>query len=271
MEQIYLLDNKTAPVFGRLHPLAPEIWFREGSIALGTVADRKAAALLTATVLERTVWLDWLYVAEEFRGSGIGSRLLDRFLKNLEGYGGDSLIHVTCEEEMKRYLENRGFTFDTAPGYTTFTAPLNEVKELPAPKESDRIRPLYALSGSEVNQINDLLTKDPRTSVGIALPVDASRYMGESAVYIHNGIRAMLFLELAGERINLSYAWCASQNDGAALLKLFAQAKRSVEDRFWEEMEITATSLNEQSKALIKKLMPTARSAELWEGNIFLI
>ncbi len=271
MERIFRLDKTTAPAFQGLHPQSPETWFGQDTAAMGVIRDGKAAGLLLSTVSEQTVWLDWLFVAEEYRGQRIGSSLLYRFSDHLRGYGGDSCVHAVCGSEMKPFLENMGFDFPEAPGAMSFTAPLSEVRELPPAKESDRIRPLYTLSEAELNRISYTLGSSPKLSVGIKLPVDIDRYMSESAVYMDEEIRAMLFLEQNGEGIGISYAYAASAGDGGKLLQLLSNAKQSIENRFWKEIGISATALNEKSEEMIRKLMPTAEESVLWEGSMYLI
>ena len=272
MEHIYTLDKKTAPVFQKLHPSAPEIWFGEDTVAWGVVEEHEAAALLLLSVSEETLCLNWLYVAEKFRGMGIGRRLLHKLAERLDGYGGDGQIHTVCTSDMKDYLESMGFFFEEEPEYATFRSAMDEAKDLLPYKESDRIRPVYTLSGTELNRIGDLLNNDPELSVGIGLPVDPAKYLKESAVYMgDDGIKAMVFLQQISGEICISYAYAATPADGGKLLQLLSNAKESIRDRYWEDITVNAAALNKKSEEMIKKLLPKAERTDIWKGSMVLI
>ncbi len=271
MEQFYIIDEETAGIFSELHPQDPEEWFKSNTMALGVVSDGKPSALLVTSFAEETIWLDWLYVKEEYRKKGIGGMVLYRLIDCINGFG-DLYLYTACSTEMKEFLDKMGFEFPLNPSYSEFRAPLSGVAKLPSDGESDNIRSLYDISDTELNQLNNILIDPSLESVGIRVPVDIKAYQKESSVYIEDDkIKAMLFLQKVNDTINISYAYSASAKDGAKLIHLFSHAKKLIKDHYGADIEISATSLNEKSEKLISTLLPDAEKTDFWEGKRVLI
>ncbi len=75
----------------------------EKNLAVGAIADGKAAGVCIFEITDDILFLDYIYVAEKYRRNGIASAMVNGFLNEV-AYAEPSALHVSFPESMQDVL-----------------------------------------------------------------------------------------------------------------------------------------------------------------------
>ena len=75
----------------------------EKNLAVGAIADGKAAGVCIFEITDDILFLDYIYVAEKYRRNGIASAMVNGFLKEV-AYAEPAALHVSFPESMQDVL-----------------------------------------------------------------------------------------------------------------------------------------------------------------------
>ncbi len=261
-ERYFLLDADTVKIFQELYFDHSDAILSDNRVALGTIRDGEPAALLIAEIAYETVWLNWLFVREDFRKRGVATRLLDHFANSLANTLMDLEIRVSCKDEDVRHcLSSFGFDFEDEPTLPLFESTAMDLTELPEPEKPEEVKMLSELNPADLKVLNHTLWHEDQVSIGIELPVNPDHFMKESGVYIRDGkLLAALFLEKSLKGINIAYAYL-SGNNGKYLFSILSEARFDILDRYDENIPISTVALNKNSEKLMEHLFPHAKKS----------
>ena len=264
-KDIFVLDKSNVHVFRLLFQEPIEKWFDDDKVGFGMMCDGKPAALLLASFTVEYVWIDWIYVQEEFRGRGLSFDIVNAFLRNISGIVHENTAFVSCEDELlKSVLMRVGFDFDEEPVRYTYSSNLSKLTGVPEHKPSNMIKLLNKLNEVEISKLSYAISEC--RDVGVKLPVNPNDYLRESLVYMENDkVKAVLLLSKDGSGISVSYAYLSGV-DGKPLIKLIAAAKKLLENSYGADTTITMTTLNKESEKLLTHLFPDADRVPMWTG-----
>ena len=265
-EDIFVLDTNNIHVFWHLFQEPLKEWFSDDKIGFGVICDGQPAALLLSTINEEAVWLDWIYVREQFRQKGVTYRLLNCFFRNMKRLTTENRVYTACEDTMIRHcLGKAGFEFDEPESHHTLSAPLSKLYSVPDHKPDKAVQLLKGLDARSLKLLNNAIAASG--AVGVELPVMPLKFMRESLVYLEkNEIKAALLLKKEGNAIDVAYAYLAG-NDGKPLIKLISAEKKLLLNSYDENTLISMTTLNAESEKLAKHLFPDAEKQSVWTGS----
>lgn len=269
-ESIYTLNKDNVHMFRLLFPEDIVSFFGDDKVGFGVMCDDTPAALLLASFTDDVLWLDWLYVKEEYRGTGVSIRLLNAFYKNMSGLVSDNIVYTACENpEVQYVLTKTGFEFDSEAAQFTFRSTLSGLNSVPEHKPDKAVTLLNKLDQAALANLNREIVNSG--VLGVALPVDPADYMRESLVYTDGDkIKAMLLLKEHGDVIDVAYAWVAGGEE-KALIHLISAAKVLLQNTHSEDTEISMTTLNEASKKLASHLFPKSECTQVFKGSMSLM
>ena len=266
--KIYLLDEDTIDYFSGLIPADPGKWIGPDRLSFGMMYSDKPAGILTVTVNDISISLNWVYVRKEFRNMGLGTELVLALTDNTGNLSRDGYIHTACDEETKEFFEKNGFEFSDDMQYPTYMTRLEEMAELGLPKADDSVIGLHELSKRDLYRIQEQLLHEPDLALGVDLPFSVQDYMPESAACIRDEkVKALLFLEEIGNTINIAYAYEA-ENDIKSLFKTIAYSLDRISGKYEEETPITATALNERAGVLFSQVFGEAEKITTYHGKM---
>lgn len=254
---VFLLEDEDYPVFADLFEGDLNTLGNTG-IAFGAVADGEPAALAVIQIrpVDRTCWLDWLYVRSDKRRQGIATKLLFSLVQKLAKSVHIDTLEASCiDEEQKAFFSAIGFSIREVSYCHIYEAKLSGLKSLSNHKPKHKGKQLASLSTEELEELGNELFSDPH-----ALPfrLDQKTCLPESAYYrTEEGLQALLILEEEKGILSVSYAY-AKQGNGAALMELIVEAEESVRSRMKDDTVIRITTVNENSANLVEKLLPDA-------------
>lgn len=242
MAEYMRLTAETLPMYGGLLPdeLKRRLASEKNVFAVGAVEDGTACAVLAAELSLQDILVDILYlvVAEEYRGRGIGSGLVEFFCRCAEGQG----IPVRClfsasgmEDPLYGFFvdlpdffisEEDGFVcripFRDLTGSQTLMSAEDRIKD-PIPFFSLPLQEQRAFR-HRLEDSGNFYLEDLKERSGI--------YDHELCLCIKNGSAieaAIFFLQEQGDLV-LDYIWCAPKKQ-VALCSLLAQAARRISSR----------------------------------------
>lgn len=84
------------------------------------------------TIPNQRIYLSWLFVKEDYRGQGIGGKIVDHLIENAKQLGFDELsLGVDCNNEVARHLyTKKGFNTILFQGVDEAGAYVKLLKEL---------------------------------------------------------------------------------------------------------------------------------------------
>ena len=266
-EDIFVISKSNLHVFAGLFQKPLADWYNEDKVGFGVICDGAPAALVLSTFSDEAVWLDWIYVKEEYREKGVIYRLLNRFFEKIRGIVVENTAYTACmDEKTKHVLLKAGFEFEEEPEYYTISAPLSKLTSVPEHKPDPAIQLLNRLDKNALNKVNKA-ARECHTQA-VELPIVPKDYMHESLVYMEKDEpKAVLLLKEAEGRIDVAYAYLSGEN-GKPLIKLIAAAKKLLLNSYDEDIEITMTTLTNESEKLASHLFPEADRNPVWTGSL---
>ena len=266
-EDTFILNKNNLHVFSGLFQKPLADWYDEDKVGFGVICDGAPAALVLSTFSDEAVWLDWIYVREEYRGRGVIYRLLNRFFKKIRAIVVENAAYTACmDERTKRVLLKVGFEFNEEPGYYRISSPLAKLSGVPEHKPDPAVQLLNKLDKNALNNVNKAVMGS--STQAVRLPIVPEDYMHESLVYMEKDVpKAILLLKENAGKIDVAYAFLSGEN-GKPLIKLIAAAKKLLLRSYGEDTLITMTTLNKESEKLASHLFPDAYRLPVWTGSI---
>lgn len=227
---------------------------REGIYALGVWFLEEAQGALVWEEDGQSVALDSIYIRPQARRLGLGTALIQRFLREIRTEERE--ISVSYVEEGERslltpFLRDNGFFIDTAafPAGAVTLRRLNE--ELLPQLKTNRsgVRPICQLSVRERGVCERWLKEQ------LDLPIQP--YLSQepaSFAAIRGGeVQGAVLLRRQGEDIALDYCWIMQSNP-MVLAKLLACAIEHLDEFYAPETRVRMALSTAQAQALFERL-----------------
>ena len=270
-ERIFLLDKDTIGMFSGLYTglLPAGSLLTEDSVALGVSSGGTLAGLLISTVTSESVWLDWLYVKEDCRESGIATRVLNHFAKHVAGTTSDNMIHVACTDEaLRRVLLEFGFRFEDKVSCFMYEARISDMKDFGEVKEDPHVIPLSSIGNIALNSTGQSLLDAKDANIGIQLPIAPDEFIDGSAAYLADGkLDAGLFLKNDPKGVNIAYVFFTGGNP-VNLVKVVDHAKKKILATHGSSTVVSSIALNPKSEKMMESLFPNHRKYVVYNGEL---
>jgi GNAT superfamily N-acetyltransferase len=233
-------------------------------VAIG-VADEDDTAAGALLAWLRSGWLEigWIYVAPEFRGRGMGKRLLGDI--ELSAGRRPEISGVFAEypnrpedDGLNRMFRMTGFvTEELHKPFYIFK--LDELEKNPLwqkKSENPNVVPLGRTDRGILKAFTSLLAETEQP-VAVALPIDWQSYhQSLSVVYVRNGMAGgvLLFRE-SGGILDLAYAHTLPGN-GDAMGFMLRQAGLAALESYPGTTPVNVVTVNAAGEAIVERLFP---------------
>lgn len=266
---VFILDQKTAPVFAGLYPGDFSRIFDEDHISYGVISEDVAAGLLVSRMEDEDLVIEWVYTLPDKRKKGIASALVERLLRDLKELGYILEVHAACQgEQQKAFFERMGFLFAEEPAGMTYTAELDEITDIPEGRRTDDCHRLIDLGNAELRNLNDALFRAEEAAFGVKLPVVPLDYAPYSYAYMKEKklLALVLMKKEAASFVDIAYAY---REEGAMvpLLTIFSVIRAELEEKYPDGILIRATGINDASRALLEHVAPGAEQEPVYLGS----
>ena len=279
--KICVVNKDTLYMFKDLMTNEVRLSFNDLSVSycaiLETDEGPKRAGIIIGHPDGEELYIDWLFVNKELRGRGVAGALLERMseaVQNVPEFSGIMAFAGEGEEELRRFLDNRGFLVMSMEGRGQFVTKVSECGLNKALADGaskmcfglDKI-PARAFRGLEMD-----IEKDSSVSVGVPLPIKAEDYSPLSMAFQlrQDQIEAIVLLKednvrIFGEEqsvINVSWAYSRDKS-GKSLMVLIACILNMIKKEMGDVI-LTFASLNEKTMNLGRKLFDDAEFEQLY-------
>ncbi len=263
-----LLDERSIKAFQPLYVGDIVDYLTDEKVAAGIrTKDGKNIALFMATVDDRDLFLDWLYVLPEYRKQGFGSMLLNDMLERITLVYQVNEVHTACSDsEFYDYLQWQGFFFDKDEERDIFSAKISDMTALPAGKKKECTFRLCDLDTKTMEFVNSFLSDNADVSVTVPLPINRKEYLDQSMVCVKDSkVYGLLLLSEEADAVTVPFAY--SRTDPGFLLSMMSKSAQGLERVYGSEKRLKITTVNSDSKKLVEKLFPNAARKEIRLGR----
>ena len=265
--RVFVLSGEERQVFASLYNDDISA-LDDNVIMLGALADNVPAGLLIATITSQAVAVDWLYVDEEKRDRGVGSRLLEMLMEAAGGMVSIKSVYIATTQLLDlQFYYNMGFDILSQDRYFVKTT-LQDIRELPqlSDKLMRDVQPLDQVPTKYLNQLSDHLSKAANIDVGVPLPINAAGYAEGSFAYVKgNNITALTLIKEYEEETAIAYVYSASQLTIKHVLATMAAALKAAGQIHTPERVVTMGTLNDSSLKLVEKLFENYTRQTIYE------
>ncbi len=253
-------------------PLMPTSGATDYRVAIGAIEDDKAVGVALYNDLGDALMLDYIYVAPEYRRRGIGSAMIDDFLKEIEGTGAVA-IHINYpeqSEELHKFFEASGFRLyrDGISWRIPVEALLNSkslAKLLKAPSKN-KVLTMAELNRHEQQILRNAMVKekmDP-SIVGDSTLCDALSLVTLNVE--KDAPMACIFSQKSRNEICVLYLVNFTR-DPMQLVDLFRAFKEVIEKEAYEDNDLLVVTMDEGMEKFIKGLVGSEDKL-INEGNV---
>ncbi|MCR4785503.1 MAG: GNAT family N-acetyltransferase [Lachnospiraceae bacterium] len=234
--------------------------YEDYTVCVGAIEDGRAAGVAFFSELGDALFIDYIYVAENFRRRGIGTALIEQTIRELAGVPLVAL-HVNypeSAEDIHRFILSLGFRiFRDGTAYRTKVSDMlgsNTAKKLFAGKMKNRVARLSSLTTMEKKMLKRKLDEaeaDPDVIEDHLLSPELSLITFDSI----SGVPAGLVLcRLEEKTIVLSYLINFSQ-DPVMLLDILKGLRNTVASMDLSDHDLVFLTLTDDMLKLPEKLL----------------
>lgn len=260
MEQIEQITNETLAFFLPFIPdlLKEEFDYHTGLLFYGIMQEDVACGTVILERDGRDIRLRYLYLAEDYRGTGIADRMMTDLLYLLWKQGYETMSARYCPKsspQLHRCLRAKKFRLETE-GYGTFQFTLKELGNADTLKGSfPHVVSLAELPNQRIKQFCHLISAEGKDL--IPMPIEQSDYLSDCcAVYMENGNpTGILLLQQNGEKnLKIPFLYSTSSHPTALVEMIrFLYAKGSL--AFQEDTVCVFYSIHNTLTTLIERII----------------
>ena len=245
--------------------------------AIDVSAAPKAVALLIFHVREKSAYIDWLYVDENFRRRGIGSVLLRDLMAALIKDPDASIEAVFMNfgetiSGMGAFLRKNRFAVTFFDGNFNIYAPLKSVKLI---KKNENVKqPLRSIPLAEVKPesfeaFDRYLDMTSDEIIGVVGPIEASDYRPESRAIMHGD--KIVGIMLVGDTIYkgtvlIEWVYSVPSFVLSAVPIAFNDVITALRESLPEDTMLSMAAMSENVGGIIRKTMPGAVFSEAYSA-----
>lgn len=253
----------------------------EDMIMLGAIdvsePTPKAVGLLIFHVREKSVYIDWLYVDENFRRQGVGTALLQDLMISLIKDPGANINTVFMEfgeaiSGMGAFLRKNRFAVTFFDGNFNIYAPLKSVRLMK--NNMNEKRPLRSIPLAEVKResydaFERYLDMTSDEIIGFVGPIEASDYRSESRA-IMDGDR-IVGIMLVGDTVYkdtvlIEWVYSVPKFVLSAVPLAFNDVITALRESLPEDTMLSMAAMSENVGGIIRKTMPGAVFSEAYSA-----
>lgn len=245
--------------------------------AIDVSAAPKAVALLIFHVREKSAYIDWLYVDENFRRRGIGSVLLRDLMAALIKDPDASIEAVFMNfgetiSGMGAFLRKNRFAVTFFDGNFNIYAPLKSVKLI---KKNENVKqPLRSIPLAEVKPesfeaFDRYLDMTSDEIIGVVGPIEASDYRPESRAIMHGD--KIVGIMLVGDTVYkgtvlIEWVYSVPKFVLSAVPLAFNDVITALRESLPEDTMLSMAAMSENVGGIIRKTMPGAVFSEAYSA-----
>lgn len=274
---ICVLNKADAEKFTSVYSGSTDRFDDPDVISLGIVDDEVRppvpCGMLVASVLERSLNLEWLYVLPEYRRKKAATYLLDELMTAADRCEADEVFCTFSErnEGMGEFMSDFGFAILNTPGYYDYVMRLKDFKDLPAESAGDYdLDSFFSATSGELEALNASLEATDVT-VGVPLPVYPWEYSPLSVCVRKNGEITGLLLIKTTRRENsavIDIPWVYMKKECIkAMPAVYGLAMEALRSLYPEDTEVRFETLSPEMDSIIEKIAPDADFAELYSAH----
>lgn len=274
---ICVLNKADAGKFSSVYSGSTERFDDPDFIGLGMV-DNDAVppvpcAMVTASVIDRSVNIEWLYVLPEYRRKKAATALLDQLLKAADQCEADEVFCTFTEknEGAAEFMDDFGFAVFNDPSRHDYFMKLRDFKTLPSEQpEGCSLDSFFNTDEAKLAAFNEYL-ENGDAAVGVPLPIDPADYSPLSVCVEKNGeISGLLLIRTSGSGENavIEIPWVFLKKECIkAMPAVYALAVDALRMLYPEDTAVRFETLNRGMDSIIEKIAPDAEFCELYSAH----
>ena len=264
-----MVEENICDIFDPLYvgSLAEEL--KRDTLILGAYAalddgSCTAAGLLIAEINDNMLFIKWLYVHHDYRNKRVGSGLVGMLAAWARQEGFEGLYTYYSDNDMGTFLNLIGFDNQISKAQE-FETRIDEIIELPGVQKSANMMQLEDMPQVLLRKYNAEADVND-SKVYVSLPIVASDYLEESAVYMEGDeVNSIMLMKETGRNINISYAYVKKGKE-PILIRLISYVKAQLLEKYPANRGISVAAINPQSVQLTRKLFPHAIAKSVYEA-----
>lgn len=251
-EVFFPVDRKGRYCIGEVRPVAGT------DTALGILIFE-----LSEGFEQSEIRLKWLYVAEGFRGQGIGNSLLESFYNIVKNLDSNILSDVCCDipnreeyNNLCHFLENNDFAFGIKEDNVIELSMSRVVQCSFAQKElvDKRVSSIDALTYGQWKKVCDEIE---RTEAGFDRNMDAYEKKVSSVIVIDNKPVAIILLQMNGSsQLQVSTMGSTSKNKASDMALLINHSIQAARKEYGDDVSFKLICDNPYTNSFVEKFFP---------------